>query len=290
MQDMEWNEKQQSESGMMVVEATLSFTVFIMVVVAIIYLVNIFTLHNKVQFAINSAAHEIASYSYLYSALGIKGAEATLDEDGRPHTAPIDETANQVVESINKIEGLAGTIGGTVDSMENLELDAGSISEVKNQIDKIKTDTVNTAESVKASANSLKGLFSNPKSMLVGIIYIGAYEVGYEVKSAAGSAAARGLTEKYLEQGGKSADEFLQSYGVTEGYAGLDFSGSTLFCDSDSKKGGRMVDIVVSYDIDMSFLSFILPEPKLHVVQRVSVAGWVDGDGEHPEEYGVTKV
>lgn len=280
--------KENTESGMMVVEAVLSFTVFIMVVVAIIYLTNIFMLHNKIQFAINSAAHEIAGYSYLYAALGISDAENTVEADGRPHTTPINDTANQVVDSLNKIETLADSLGGTAQSIENLEFSEESFQEVKNQFDQLKTDADAAIDSGKKSAAGLEDLFSHPKSLLAGIIYIGAYEIGYEAKSMIGRAAAAGLTKKYLEQGELSADEYLRSYGVKDGYAGLDFSGTTIFCEN--KEGaGRMIDIVVSYDIDMSFLAFIIPDPRIHVVQRVSVAGWVDGDGEKLKDYDIKK-
>ena len=40
-----------------------------------------------------------------------------------------------------------------------------------------------------------------------------------------------------------------------------------------------MIDIVVSYDIELKFISFILPEDTIHVIQRVSVPAWLDGDG-----------
>lgn len=275
-----------SESGMMVVEAVFSFTIFIMVIAAIVYLISIFMLHNKVQFAINSAAHEIASYSYFYAGVGIKDAGETLESDGKPHTTPINETADQLVDSLNKIENFSSSIGGVTESLENLEFSEDSFNAVKGNLDKLKKDAGDTADSVKSSAADLKNLFSNPKSLIAGIVYIGAYEAGYQIKSTIGTAAARGMTEKYLEQGNLSADEYLKSYGVADGYAGLDFSGSTLFCD----KNRRIVDVVVSYDIDLSFLNFIMPEPKLHVVQRVSVAGWVDGDGVKLDEYGVTKI
>ena len=280
-------QRKNSESGMMVVEAVLSFTAFIMVVVAIIYLINIFMLHNKIQFAINSAAHEIASYSYLYSALGLSGVEDTLEADGRPHTAPINDTVNQVVDSLNKIETLSGSIGGTMQSVENLELDAESFQEVAAQMDRLGKDTDAAVDSVQSSAAGLKDLFSNPKSLLIGMIYMGADMLIDEVKGAIGTFAAQGLTQKYLEQGDMSADEYLRAYGVKEGYAGLDFTGSTIFCESEG--AGRLIDIGVSYDVDMSFLAYILPETEIHVVQRVSVAGWVDGDGEKLSDYGIMK-
>ena len=280
-------QRENSESGMMVVEAVLSFTAFIMVVVAVVYLINIFMLHNKIQFAINSAAHEIAGYSYLYAALGLNEAENTLEADGSPYTTRINDTANQVVDSFNKIETLSGSIGGTVQSVENLELSEESFQEVAAQMDRLRDDTGAAVDSVQSSAAGLKELFSDPKSLLIGMIYMGVYEFRYGAKSAIGTAAAAGLTEKYLEQGNMSADEYLRAYGVKEGYAGLDFSGSTIFCEN--KGAGRLIDIVVSYDVDMSFLAYIIPETEIHVVQRVSVAGWVDGDGEKLSDYGITK-
>ena len=46
------------ESGMMVVEAVISFTAFIMVCLVITFLINIFMLHNKV----------LVSYTHLHRA------------------------------------------------------------------------------------------------------------------------------------------------------------------------------------------------------------------------------
>lgn len=280
--------KENAESGMMVVETVISFTAFVMVVIAVIYLINIFMLHNRVQFAINSAAHEIASYSYLYTALGGSSVENTLEADGRPHTTPINDTANQVVDSLNKIEALSDSLSGTVQSIENAEWNIESVRRVKEQMDKLKDDADAAASSVQSSAAGLKNLFSNPKSMLIGMIYIGAYQFGYEVKSLIGRAAAEGLTKKYLEQEGMSADAYLRSYGVKDGYAGLDFDGTTLYCESETG-AGRIIDIVVNYEVDLKFLGYILPEPEISVVQRTSVAGWVDGDGVKPSKYNITK-
>ena len=105
----------------------------------------------------------------------------------------------------------------------------------------------------------------------------GSYQPGaYAVKSAGATAAARSLTANYIEGSGMNADGWLKAHGVTYGYDGLDFSGSTMFCDTNK----QMIDIVVSYDIDLQFLGFVLPQDKLHVIQRVSVPAWLDGDGK----------
>ena len=47
-----------------------------------------------------------------------------------------------------------------------------------------------------------------------------------------------------------------------------------MYCDKDKK----MIDFVVQYDIDMSFIRFVMPK-DIHVVQRVTVPAWLDGDG-----------
>ncbi|MBR4960946.1 MAG: pilus assembly protein, partial [Clostridia bacterium] len=63
------------EKGMMVVEALISFTAFILVCIGIVFMIKIFMLHNRVQYAINAAARELSTYTYIYDALGLRDAE-----------------------------------------------------------------------------------------------------------------------------------------------------------------------------------------------------------------------
>ena len=112
----------------------------------------------------------------------------------------------------------------------------------------------------------------------MGIIYMAVDGGSYYVKSLGATLAAQAMTEKYLRQGNLSADQFLKNYGVEEGYEGLDFTGSTMFCDEDY----RMIDLVVEYDVHMGFLGLVLPEPKVHMVQRVSVSAWLGDNGVSP--------
>ena len=88
-------------------------------------------------------------------------------------------------------------------------------------------------------------------------------------------AAAWALTRKYLSSENQDADAYLKACGIAEGYQGLNFSGSSMFSGEDK----RLIDIVVQYDIDLGFLKLVMPGKKLHVVQRVSVAAWLNGDG-----------
>ncbi|MBR1702572.1 MAG: pilus assembly protein [Lachnospiraceae bacterium] len=278
---MKWKRVQEGirndESGMMVVECTISFTIFLMVVIAIIYLTNIFIVHNRIQFAINSAANEVASYSYLYQALGVRGAEKKVGEDGDPYTGKIDDTQAQVIDTLVKIEGTVGDGEKLVSNAQNVSLSEDYINSVKESYNTVKNDLEETKKSAISSKEKVTDLFSDKDGLIAGIVYMGLEGAEYGVHKLAGMLIAEGLTKKYL--GGSQADAYLKSYGVVDGYAGLDFSGSSVFNDSGETEK-RIIDFVVQYDVDMSFIGFVLPDPKVHVVQRVSVAAWLNGDGQ----------
>lgn len=254
--------QKKSENGMMVVEAVLSFTVFIMAVSAIVYLITIFTLHNKIQFAINSTAHEMASYTYLYQAAGLRDANKGIASDGAKYVGAIDDTANQIADTLNKIETLKG--------------DASGITELNpSQIQKTIDDLKAAGSSGKESVNKVADLVSNPNDLMVGVIYMAFSAADTGVKNLFASAAATIAVKRYLVQGDKDADAYLKSMGVKDGYAGLDFSQSTMFCDEADY---RLIDIVVEYDVDLAFVRLLIPKAKLHMVQRVTVPGWLGGD------------
>lgn len=263
-----------TESGMMVVEAVFSFTIFIMVCLAVVYLINIFTVHNKIQFAINSAAKQIASCTYLCDALGLRPAMLKIQADGSPYMENIDNTTSQVADSLNKIQSLYNDGKTAIGNVADFSLSADSIKEVQSSLSTLKGDVEAAGSSIQASASSLQNLFSDPNGLIAGVIYMAADGASYAARNMIGSAAASGLTKQYLKQGAMSADSYLKSYGIKDGYEGLDFSRSTMLCD----KNMRVMDIVVEYDIDLGFIKLIVPEASVHMVQRVSVAAWVGGD------------
>lgn len=269
-------ETEGKESGMMVVEAVLTFTVFLMVVLAIISLINLFTVHNRIQFAINSAAHELAAYTYVYQALGVRSAEQKVNSDGSPYVENIDNTADQIVDSLNKIQSLSQNTAQLGNDLQEISLSPDYLNRIQSQMNQVQSEAGQTIQSVQKSVEDVTQLFSDSDSLMAGIIYLGISGGSYAVKSVGATAAAGALTKKYLKNGGQDADAYLKSYGISEGYGGLDFTGSTMFCDGDL----RMIDLVVEYDVDLSFIGLVLPEKKIHVVQRVSVPAWLDGDGK----------
>ena len=61
----------------MTVEAAISLPLFICVFLSIAFFMRVAYIHNNVQYAINGAANELSTYSYLYS---ISGLQALNDE------------------------------------------------------------------------------------------------------------------------------------------------------------------------------------------------------------------
>ena len=62
---------------------------------------------------------------------------------------------------------------------------------------------------------------------------------------------------------------------MKDGMNGLDFGESEFF-----KGAGNSIKIVVEYDIKLYFWGLFLKDNSLHVVQRVDIPAWLDGDGK----------
>lgn len=314
------NKKVNNEKGMVAVETILSFTVFIVVIAALVYFINIFTVHNRIQFAINSAAHELASYSYFYEALGIRRADAKFHKDWASDVDRMDETTVAVAKSLNEMsktydsavstyESGVNTINGAkgvLDEAGEFEISLDSFSELQNiysdaqgvvdqgketkeQLDKTIEQAEVAIDATKDASSKVVGLMKNPQSMISGMVGLALYEANDQVKTMVGTACAEALTEKYLVNNGLTADQYLRSYGVVDGYAGLDFSSSSVFRDTkagaDGSQGkGQMIDIVVKYKINIGFLGLLMKDPTVDVVQRVTVPGWLGGDDNHASE------
>ena len=266
------------KEGMVSVEVILSFTVFIVVVAGIIYFTNIFIVHNKVQFALNSAAHEIAAYTYLYQAFGVRAAEQQASKDLSPSAEKVDNTVSEVANTLNQISKLYNNTNTLASDVQTIELDPEYISQLQGDVQAIKDSGGKVYESGSTSVQMIKDRFNDPNGTIVGIIYMAVDGASFYAKSLGATCAAKAMTGKYLKQGNMSADDFLKSYGVEEGYEGLDFSGSTMFCDAGNDQY-RMIDLVVEYDIHLGLLGLILPEPTVHMVQRASVSAWVGDNG-----------
>ena len=276
--------KIKSERGMMTVEATLSLTLFVSVIMWIINLTNVFVLHNAIQNAMNSAAKEVASVSYLLQASKIRAAEQQVSGDGSPYTGDIYTTANQVIDTYGKATTAASDIASLYDNFSGGSY-SSNISGTFTQIQQTGNDINSAYQSGKQSAQYVKGLLEDPHSTMVGLIYC-VINFGIDkANDAMAEAAASALTPRFLTADGSksAADTFLKKYGVEDGCNGLSFEGSSML---GNEGNDTSILFTCSYEISMdTFMPLVPKGVKLKVVQQAVVSGWMDGDSKYLDQY-----
>ena len=56
--------------GALSIEASISYSIFLMVIVTILYVMRIVYVHGLIQHAVSQTAKELSMYSYVYQAVG----------------------------------------------------------------------------------------------------------------------------------------------------------------------------------------------------------------------------
>lgn len=273
------------EAGMITVEAVLTLVPFILLVVGIISFINLFLLHNKIQYALYQAGSELSAYTYFYHALGLREADLGMKEDIDRETEEIDQTISDVSDFMDQLDAWDSSVGALSESsMGDLE------TNVQNLID----ETGKLKDSGAQTWKSFKDLVDDPQDLLRNVVFFGIEKLEEAAKGMLLGAVAYHMVEGYLESdipsvsasGGAAgttitADEYLRKAGVIDGMEGLDFRNSKLFSDDEY----RMIDIVVEYKVDMFFFDLLFIDPQLTVVQRCVIPAWLDGDGGENRKY-----
>ena len=276
------------EAGMITVEGVLTLVPFMLVILGIISYMNVFMVHNKIQYAIFQAGSEISAYSYFYQALGLRSADLKLAEDITSETKDVDTAIESVI-------GLVAQMGTVKDTAE--AVGSEGYSNIDSDLEDLQSEVDELFEQGKSTYEIGKKLFSDPQGLLRGLVYLGIETVEGKAKTLVLGLVASPLVENYLEQSMSptnpmSADIYLKSMGVVGGMSGLDLGNSQFFNDVKVSEDGeetpryQMIDIVVEYDLEIYFFKIFNMDPKVHVVQRCAIPGWLDGDGVYYEPKG----
>ena len=262
-----WSGKERQE-GMLTVEAVLSLVPFILVILGIISFINIFAVHNKIQYALYQMSNELSCYTYFYKALGIRSADLGLKADIDLHTAKLDSAKDDLTSFLDQV----GQVQDTFSDVAGGDYGKGGelVEQGKDLVDK-----------GGQAFSSGRDLISDPKALLRGVVYALVEKGEERLKTWLLEIMSSGLMKVYLDESylqghiseGKAmtADEYLEHYGISN----LSFDSSKLFSDDDY----RLIDIVVEYDLEIHFFKLFLKDPTIHVVQRCTIPAWLDGDG-----------
>lgn len=215
--------KQERNRGMLTVEATISYTIFMMVVLTLLYIMRIVYAYALVQHAVSQTAKELSMYTYLYQVSGANSLVGQLQSGVQAGEAQFNADAQSVVNIYNTL-----TDGW----------DDGDIDTIEGEWDNITKDP--------------KQILKNVGSAIVG-------NASRDVVNASFSKIARGMMAGYIaaDSDGAGADQKLTDLQVIGGLNGLDFSSSSFFED------GKTIDIVVCYTLDPILPIDLMPEMHL---------------------------
>lgn len=104
--------KRKNQEGAIVVEATISLTTFMFLIVIILGLVNICLVQAKMASLVHGVAKDLSNYSYIYSLTGLASKEQEIANN-----------ASSAQTSIDEVLSNGGEVYGTLEAIGNIDFD-----------------------------------------------------------------------------------------------------------------------------------------------------------------------
>lgn len=246
--------RESRERGAVIVEATISLTVFIFLMFTLLSIVNIYYIQAKIGIALNGAAKEVSQYSYIYYKLGIPGMEQEISNG----------TEGSYSMGRATIEGLSAMIGAFEGAQEGIG--TGDFSQV---YDSISEGAAAGEELISMYADAIT---DDPKAFIAGMAQLAANQGVEWAKARLGQAIAKAFMKKNLKANSSDdPDSFLKRYHVVDGLNGLDFGGSVLMAGGNSNE----ILFVCTYDVEVIKLLNI--DFKFTFTQFAKTVSWGTG-------------
>lgn len=235
-----------NEEGAVVIEATLSLTFFMFMIVMLLSTVNLCIAQAKIGIALNQTAKEISQYTYIYSLTGLNDIQKDMNDAVADTRQDVENVEQSVVDALNGLKALGHN---EADFDETFETIGNSYEEIEQVVRKIADAEDKTA-------------------WVTSVIKICANE-GYEaLKGVLGGALAKGLIQKHLVSvEGADCDAYLKSLGVVDGLKGLNLMNSAIFVN-----GTDDIQLICKYEI--SIVKLFDHEYTFKFVQTAYTKAW----------------
>ena len=243
-----------NESGAIVVEATLSLTAFVFAIFTILNVVNICYIQARMGSALDSAAKEMAQYSYLYYKIGADKLEQKLNEG-------TEDARDVTTDTIDGVVGVMDSLSDAANSASSGEFD-------------------NMISSIESGANNIESLYNtygdkvanDPKQFIIGFAKMAGNEIKEEAKVYLAQVMAKGLMKKNLKAfDDDDADAFLKRYHVINGMDGLDFNYTALMAYGSTNK----IQLVCTYKVKV--IQFFNIDFEFQFRQMAKTNAWGNG-------------
>lgn len=245
----------EKEKGAASIEATISLTLFVFVIMAIYMLINFCIVQAKMSYAINTTAKEMSQYSYFYHALGLDSVREKLGDD-----------ANQAVDVFNNFNKMIGDSKAVA-----TEITGDSDDYLKSLLKGDIEDEVEIYKQIQLVSQNIGDIVTNPQEFVKSMASLAGGELWDKGTNIIASPLAKGMTRRHFGNNSATANTYLEQLGVVNGYDGLNFNMSTIFED-----GSQDVEIVVYYTLDLaSGFPFDL---SITMQQKAKTRAWLGGD------------
>lgn len=124
------------QKGVLTVEASISYSIFLMIVVTVLYLMRIVYVYGLVQHAAGQTAKELSMYSYLYQVAGINDLNQQITGATGSRTEQFNQDMDDVVQFYEEFSSgnLNASYNGTTDPEELLKnIGAAMLGEAKRE-------------------------------------------------------------------------------------------------------------------------------------------------------------
>lgn len=255
----------------------------------------------------NFSLTEIKSLSTKYN-LKLKDNSVTAlkDELNNVYQTKKEEFTNLVEGTKGKIKQLGEDINGINEFiLGEVKAKKGTLMGQKDDVEKtingLKDTAIETKDSVIGFWEQLKELYDSVmttfdsgkeattnvidrakdwKGSLVGGGFLAFEAVIFKGKEFLAREIVKPFFKRNLGDSDEKAEAFLKSYGLEGGFSDLSFDGSSYLNDNDKK----MIDLIVTYEFNLSRFKLLESISKLKVTQRVTIPAWLDGDGVKPND------
>lgn len=110
-----------SERGAVIIEATLSLTMFMFALLTVYSIFHICLAQSRISAALNDTAKEISQYSYVYDLTGLNEQQANLAANGGAAESILSDNLSEVNDIYDAFEGISSGVTSIASSPENAE-------------------------------------------------------------------------------------------------------------------------------------------------------------------------
>lgn len=253
-----------STKGALTVEACLSLTIFLMVLITILYIMRLVFAYGIIQHALNQTAKEFSTYSYYYAISGMADINGQINSSTAAGVANFNTNVSNIVNVYDTFNTLGGGVKEVGANVANNNL-SGAVSRLQN----IDGDYENFRAAAGAANDTIKSIAEDPVAAIKSIGSVLLSGGNESAKTYIGGELARSLMSKYVAEGGyDTANTRLKNLRIVGGLDGIDFSASQFW----SPGAENEIELVAFYTIEPVFPFKIVD--KLNFVNKIRVRCW----------------